>query len=199
MTIQQILVGTVIYAVALAVIVYFTRPTWRRFAGAFVGAVAIVGPGLWGLVPFGEAMGWWRVPLDPSPAYRPLLFVGATVSTVPIFLVTWRIGRRFGWRGLAVTFAVAALGPLREFAVEATFPAWITFARGVATVLAISAGYVGAFAAGHGVMRLVAGPARGSQLARWPWEPAGPDAASDRGGVMSSPGSTAPEPPRQVS
>jgi len=30
--------------------------------------------------------------------------------------------------------------------------------------------YVGGFAAGHGVMRLVAGPARGSRLARWPWE-----------------------------
>jgi hypothetical protein len=125
-----------------------------------------------GIVPFGEAMGWWRVPLDASPAYLALLFVGATVSTAPIYLVTWRIARRFGWRGLAVTFAVAALGPLREFAVEATFPAWVTIAPGVATVLVISAGYVVAFAGGHWVMYLVAGTSRGSPLARWPWQAA---------------------------
>jgi hypothetical protein len=121
MTTQQLLVGTVIYAVALAVIGYFTRPTQRRIAGAFVGATAVVGLGLWGVVPFGEAQGWWRVPLDRSAASMALLFAGATVSTVPIFLVTWRIARRFGRRGWAVTFAVAALGPLREFAVEAAF------------------------------------------------------------------------------
>jgi hypothetical protein len=27
-----------------------------------------------------------------------LLYLGTTVSTVPAFLVTWRIARRFGWR-----------------------------------------------------------------------------------------------------
>jgi hypothetical protein len=27
-----------------------------------------------------------------------LLYLGTTVSTVPVFLVTWRIARRFGWR-----------------------------------------------------------------------------------------------------
>jgi hypothetical protein len=57
----------------------------------------------------------------------------------------------------------------------------MTLAPGVATVLAISAGYVGAFAAGHGVMRVVAGPSQGSRLARWPWEAAEPDAAADGG------------------
>jgi hypothetical protein len=128
-----------------------------------------------------------------------LLVVGTVVSTAPIFLVTWRIARRFGWRGRVVTFAVAALGPLLELAVEAKYPEWVTFAPGVATVVAISVAYVGAFAAGHGVMRLVAGPARGGRLARWPWEAAEPAAAPDRGGVASSPGSTAPGPPRQVS
>lgn len=65
-----------------------------------------------------------------------LLYLATAVSTVPIFLVTWRIARRFGWRGLAVTFAVAAVGgPPREFAVEAKFPEWITYASGVATVM----------------------------------------------------------------
>jgi hypothetical protein len=182
MTTQQLIVGTVVYAVALAAVVYFTRPTGRRFAGALAGAAVVVGLGLRALIPLGEARGWWRVPLDPSPSYMMLLFLGSTVSTVPIFLVTWRIARRFGWRGLAVTLAVAAVGgPPREFAVEAKFPEWITYTPGIATVLALSAAYVGLFAVGHGVMRLVAGTAKGSRLARWPWEAPQSGAAPDRG------------------
>jgi hypothetical protein len=192
MTLQQIIVGTVVYAVALAAIAYFTRPTWRRFAGAFAGGAAADGLGFWVIIPAGEAMGRWHVPLDLSRVYMGLLFLATVVSTIPIFLVTWRIARRFGGRGLAVTFAVVALGPLREFAVEAKYPEWITFAPGVATVLAISAAYVGGFAAGDGVMRLVAGPARGDRLARWPWEAANPGAALDHGGKERFPGSTPP-------
>ncbi len=180
MTLQQIILGLCVYSVALAAMVYFTRPTGRRFAGALAGGAFDAGLALWAIIPLGESQGWWHVPLEPSPAYMGLLFLGTAVSTAPIFLVTWRIARRFGWRGLAVTFAVAAvLGPPREFAVEAKLPEWITYAPGVATVLAISAAYVGGFAAGHGVMRLVAGPARGSHLARWLWEAAEPNASPD--------------------
>jgi hypothetical protein len=98
MTTQQLIVGTVVYSVALATVVSFTRPTGRRFAGALAGAAVVAGLGLWVLIPLGEARGWWRVPLDPSPSYMTLLYLGTTVSTVPVFLVTWRIARRFGWR-----------------------------------------------------------------------------------------------------
>lgn len=77
--------------------------------------------------------------------------------------------------------AAAVGGPPREFAVEAKFPEWITYTPGIATVLALSAAYVGLLAAWHGVMRLVAGPAKGSRLARWPWEAAQSGAAPDRG------------------
>ena len=163
MTPQQIVIGLCVYAVALAAIVYFTRPTGRRFAGAVAGGAAAAGLGFVAIVPLGEALGRWHVPLDPSPLYMGLLFLATAVSTVPIYLLTWRIARRFGWRGLAVTFAaVAVIGPPREFAVEAKYPEWITYAPGVATVLAISVAYVGGIAAGHIVMRLVAGPARGA-------------------------------------
>jgi hypothetical protein len=44
MTLQQIILGLCVYSVALAAIVYFTRPTGRRFAGAFVGAAAVAWP-----------------------------------------------------------------------------------------------------------------------------------------------------------
>jgi exosortase/archaeosortase len=40
------------------------------------------------------------------------------------------------------------------------------------TVLAISASYVILVLVGHGVMRLVAGPARADRLAQRPWEAA---------------------------
>jgi hypothetical protein len=190
MTTQQLVLATLVYSVALAAIVYFTRPTGRRFAGAAVGAVVIVVVGLWALIPFGEVQGWWRVRLNPSPSYRALFYLGTTVSTVPIFLVTWRIARRFGWRGLAVTFAVAAVGgPPREIAVASKFPELVTVTPGIAMVLALSVGYVGAFAVGHGVMRLVAGPAKGSRLARWPWEAAQPGAAPDQVHSSAFPGS----------
>jgi hypothetical protein len=183
MTTQQLLVATVVYAVALAAIVYFTRPTWRRFAGAFAGGTAAAGLGFWVIIPVGEARRLWHVPLDPSPVFMALLFFGTAVSTAPILLVTWRIARRFGWRGLAATFAVlAVIGPPREFAVAAKFPEWVTLTPGIATILAISALYGGGLGVVHGVMRLVAGPARGDRLARWPWEAAETGAAPARGG-----------------
>jgi hypothetical protein len=117
MTTQQVLAATLVYSVALALVVSFTRPTARRFAGALAGAAAIAGLGLSVLIPLGEARGCWRVPLDPSPSYMTLFYLATIISTVPIFLVTWRIARRFGWRGLAVTLAVAPVaGPPREFA-----------------------------------------------------------------------------------
>ena len=52
-------------------------------------------------------------------------------------------------------------------------------AGGFAPVLAISATYVLFLLVGQWVMRLVAGPAWGSPLARRPWEAAAPAAATD--------------------
>lgn len=101
-------------------------------------------------------------------------FFALAVSTAPIFVVTWRIG----WRGLAMLLVAAAvLGPPRELFWEARFPEWIIYAPGAATFLALSVVYVVALSTVHGMMRLVAGPARRSRLARWPWEAADRTAA----------------------
>ena len=62
-----------------------------------------------------------------------------------IFLISWRIARRFGRRDLAVVVLIAP-------------------------VFAVSAAYVILGALGHVMMRLVAGPATADQLARRPWE-----------------------------
>ena len=50
----------------------------------------------------------------------------------------------------------------------ARFPEWGAYGPGVAPVLAVSATYVVMVLLGHGVMRVIAGPARADQLARSP-------------------------------
>jgi hypothetical protein len=92
-----------------------------------------------------------------------------------LFLVSWRIARRFGRRGLAAALlAVAVIGPPRDYWYMARFPEWGAFGPGLAPVLADSAAYVLMAVVGHGVMRLVAGPARADGLARRPWEAVNP-------------------------
>jgi hypothetical protein len=78
-----------------------------------------------------------------------------------------------------VVIVAAVIGPPRDYWYMARFPEWGAYGPGVAPVLAIAATYVVMVVLGHGVMRLVAGPARESPLARRPWETAEPSAASD--------------------
>jgi hypothetical protein len=72
-----------------------------------------------------------------------------------------------------VVLKVAAIiGPPRDYWYLRRFPEWGSDGPGIAPVLAISASYVVLVLVGHGVMRLVAGPAREDRLARRPWESA---------------------------
>jgi hypothetical protein len=97
------------------------------------------------------------------------------------FLITWRIARRFGSRGLTVAMIVAAvIGPPRDYWYMRRFPEWGTYMWGVPTILAVSASYVLLGIVGHGVMRLVAGPAREDPLVPWPWKAPQPDAGAGR-------------------
>jgi hypothetical protein len=96
-----------------------------------------------------------------------LFYIGLAISLTPIYLVTWRLARRFRWRGLAVFIGtVAVIGPPRDYLIAATFPKWMVFAPGVTPILADAVTYVGMVAVGHAVMRLIAGPAIEDQLAR---------------------------------
>jgi hypothetical protein len=88
-------------------------------------------------------------------------------SLTPIYLVTWRLARRFRWRGLAVFIgSVAVIGPPRDYLIATTFPKWMVFAPGATPILADAVTYVVIVAVGHTVMRLIAGPAIEDQLAR---------------------------------
>jgi len=162
----QIIIATGLYLVAFGVIIYFTRPTLRRVMGALAGGAAVGVFGMCAIVA-GNALEVWQVPITWTVAYVLLFYIGFAVSISPLYLITWRVARRFGWRGLAVCIgAIAVIGPPRDYMYAATFPDWMVFAPGIAPVLADAAAYIGIVSLGHAVMSLVAGPARDDQLAR---------------------------------
>jgi hypothetical protein len=164
MTPLQIIVVTCAYLVALVIVVYFTRATSRRIVGALAGGAAV---GLFGMgaIVVGNALGLWRVPIVWTPYFVVLFYLGLAISVTPIYLVTWRVARRFGWRGLTVfTSIVAVIGPPRDYLYAAKYPAWMVFAPGVAPIVADGVAYVGIVLLGHAVMRLVAGPPRDDRL-----------------------------------
>jgi hypothetical protein len=154
------------YLTVLVAVAVLTRASARRTAGALVGGVAF-GVVALGIIAFGEDAGLWHMAIRWEPYFLALLLIGFTLSCAPTYLMTWRVARRFGRLGLAVVVVVAAiLGPIRDYQYMAMFPEWGAYARGVAPVFAISATYVVLVVLGHGVMRLVAGPARADRLAR---------------------------------
>jgi len=147
-------------------VIYFTRATVRRVVAALIGGLSA---GLFGLgaIAFCEDLGWWRIPFAPTPYFLTLFYLGLSISLAPVYLVTWRIARRFRWRGLAVFLCiVAVIGPPRDYLIATMFPKWMTFAPGVSPILADAGAYVGMLVVGHAVMRLVSGPASKDQLAR---------------------------------
>jgi uncharacterized membrane protein len=169
MTTQQLHIFNLLYLCVLTLVALLTRATLRRVAGALAGgaAVGIVALGIIGL---GERVGWWHMALTWEPYFMTLMLIDFTLCAF-IFLITWRISRRFGWRGLAVVLVVLAIiGPPRDYLYMRLFPKWGSYGPGIAPVLAISATYVILVLVGHGVMRLVAGPASADRLARRPWE-----------------------------
>jgi hypothetical protein len=152
------------YLVELVVVVYFTRATSQRVVGAFAGGAAVGCFGM-GAIVLGNTLQLWRVPIARTPYFLALFYLGLVISVTPIYFVTWRLARRFGWRGLAVFIGIVAIiGPPRDYLFAATFPAWMVFAPGVAPILADSMSYVGIVAIGHAVMRLIAGPSREDRL-----------------------------------
>ena len=171
MTKQQLYVFGCLYLAILAVVVVLTRPTPRRLAGALIGA-AVMGGAALGIVAIGERARWWHFVMSWEPDFLTLMWI-VMILCGYIFLLTWRIARRFGGRGLVVVICVAAvIGPLRDSWYMSMFPEWGSYAPGSAPMLATSGAYVLLGIIGHGLMRLIAGPAAADRLARRPWRPA---------------------------
>ena len=168
MTSQQIILWACAYLVELVAVIYFTRAMARRVFGALIGAAVAASLAL-GAIALCERLSWWRIPSASTPYFWPLFYLGLAISLTPIYLVTWRVARRFAWHGLAICLCfVAVIGPPRDYLIAAMFPRWMVFAPGVAPILADAVTYVGMVALGHMVMRVIAGPASQDQLARRP-------------------------------
>ena len=170
MTAQQVAWITLAYAVELAGVIYFTRAGPRRVGGAIAGGLA---GGLFfiGMVALGETLGWWhwQYPVPFTVGFAVLGYGGTVVSLVPLYLISWRVARRFGWSGLALAVAfVAVVGPPRDFVMAAYLPEWGRFSPGAVPVIADAATYAACLVVGHGVMRRLAGPAKDDRLARQP-------------------------------
>ncbi len=158
-----------LYLVLSVVVAILTRATPKRIAGAVAGGAAS-GVVTLCLIALWERVGWWHEMITWEPHVLALSLLCMTLCAF-IFLITWRIARRFGWQGLAVVLVVlAVIGPLRDQWLLRRFPESGSYGAGIAPVLAISVSYVVLVLVGHGVMRLVAGPAREDRLARRPWE-----------------------------
>ena len=164
MTRLELIVVMGLYLVGLVVVVYFTRATSRRIAGALAGGAAVGCFGM-GAIVLGNALGLWRVPILWTLYFVVLFYLALAISVTPIYLVTWRLVRRFGLRGLVVFVGIVAIiGPPRDYLYAAKFPDWMVFAPGVAPILADAATYVGIVVLGHAVMHFVAGPSGDDRL-----------------------------------
>src|SRR3982074_1719417 len=143
MTTQQIILWTFAYLIELGAVIYFTRATARRVIGALAGGAVAGLLGL-GAIALCGALGWWRIPFASTPYFLPLFYLGLSISLTPVYLVTWRVARRFGWHGLAVFIGIVmVIGPPRDYLIAAMFPKWMVFAPGVAPIVADAATYVG--------------------------------------------------------
>jgi hypothetical protein len=171
MTTQQLHFFNCLYFCVLTLVAICTRATLRRISGALAGGLA-AGLLALGIIGLGERVDWWHMAITWEPYFLTLLLIDFMLCAF-IFLITWRITRRFGWRGLAaVLIVLAVIGPPRDYWYMNHFPEWGSYGPGIAPILAISATYVVFVLVGHGVMRLVAGPAGEDRLARRPWESA---------------------------
>jgi uncharacterized membrane protein YqjE len=169
MTTAQLHLYNGFYLVVSVVVAVLTRASGRRIAGALAGGAAVGVVGL-GIIAFGERVGWWHMAITWGPYFLTLMLIDFSLCAF-VFLITWRIARRYGWRGLAAVLVILAIiGPPRDYWYMRQFPEWGRYGPGVAPVIAISAAYVVLVLVGHGVMRLVAGSAREDRLARRPWE-----------------------------
>jgi hypothetical protein len=166
MTKPQILWITGFYFVELVVVAYFTRATTRRVLGALFGG-AVVAPIMIMVIILVEKIGWWHVPFSFEPGYVSLFYIGTVISCSPMYLITWRVGRRFGWKGPAVCVIIAAIiGPPRDYLIAAIYPEWMVFAPGIAPIIADAVAYAGLVALGHTAMRVVAGSVSNDRLAK---------------------------------
>jgi hypothetical protein len=161
----QLALYTYAILAAAGLAVYFSRATSRRLAGALVGASAFV---LTGVVAVRATflLGWWRLAASDLSLAMPvgLVVIDAAGYAAILALLSWRVGRRFGWRGQpAFTLVASVWGAARDYA-GAAANGLVTIAPGIAPFLGWSTAWCCGIVVMEAAMRLVAGPPQGDQL-----------------------------------
>jgi len=83
-------------------------------------------------IALGNALELWRVPITRTPYFVALFYLALAISVTPIYLVTWRLARRFGCVGWQFSLASWRSSATKDYLFASTFPGWMVFAPGVA-------------------------------------------------------------------
>jgi hypothetical protein len=149
----------------LAAAAYALRARLLRVAGALAGGLLIATIRLLGIHQ-AHALGTWttRFASDPDPISllsAPMLLFIYAVFTAAALLVSWRLERRFGWKGPVVLLAtIAAYGPVRERLVLDKLMRLIHAPFELLPVMTDLAFWAIGLLLGYITMRLIAGPSR---------------------------------------
>jgi hypothetical protein len=150
---------------------YLTRATFLRAAGSLAGG-GILSAGWIIKLRIDYAMGWWRSAFSETP--DPLTMFSVPVMSLilafvggALFLVSWRITRRFGWAGQVAMLLIAPMGfAVRDRIWWKHFMRMMVITPGIRPVLADAALLALAMMLGYMMMRTIAGPAGNDPLAR---------------------------------
>jgi hypothetical protein len=163
---QILVLASCVYLSILAAATYFTRAGVRRIAGALAGGVVVAIFGL-GVEALAHKRRWWRYTSEDTVVGPLAMYPLIVVIFAFLALIAWRISRRFGLRGLAVSLGVlAVVGTLRDYLVAGKLMDMIVFAPGPVVAIVDGLLWAGLTALAIGVMRLVSGPALDDSLAR---------------------------------
>jgi serine/threonine protein kinase len=166
----QLVLWACLAPAACGATLFFTRARLRRVAGALAGGILFGATWVFKMR-LDYSMGWWRTRFaetpDPFSLFSPALILGIAVLGALLFLISWRVARRFGWVGTAIFIVLAsAQFTVRDRMYWDTFMHMMTISWRIQALLADTALFVLGVTLGHAGMRMVAGPAKGDGLAR---------------------------------
>jgi serine/threonine protein kinase len=149
-------------ALAVGAAVYLLRLDRKELPGAAVGGVGwgIVGGSKWWL---GYNLGWWRSRFRDTPDPLMVLSPPTWLLTFPLFgmlflLLLLLVGRRFGWKGQAISLVVFGLyQETFERVFFSTFLPALTYQWGLTPILGCAAILIAGGVIGLLVMRLITG------------------------------------------
>ena len=145
----------------LCATVFFTRASSAMRLGAAAGGM------IWGISAMGRwwlenNLGWWRSKVDakadPLMLFSPWILLVLCLVGAALLLILSAIGRRFGWKGQALSLAALALGqPLRERIWFGEFIPALTYQPGAIPILGSAGILLAAGVIALLVMRLIGG------------------------------------------